>query len=251
MTMQFLAFEPRKSWVGLLSLALTIGCADKEDGGSDSDGSGTTDADSDGNGTDGDPSGGGSGSGGSGSSGGATDGGSGGSGSGGATDGSASAGSDSGSGSSGSTGSGGSDGTAGDTAGGGACPPNDAFNCSAPVDCDAMDCGDPWSWFDADGCMRMPCQMGMDSCPDGERCYAPAMDGGCVGSTIFCEDSDMGCACGGTDDCGGSFCLPMDLPATCGGFAGGACPDGTECLDVPTDDCDPMNGGSDCPGICR
>jgi len=36
----------------------------------------------------------------------------------------------------------------------------------------------------------------------------------------------------------------------CGGIAGGACPAGEQCVDVPNDDCDPRQGGGDCPGIC-
>jgi hypothetical protein len=36
----------------------------------------------------------------------------------------------------------------------------------------------------------------------------------------------------------------------CGGFAGIACPDGLECVDDPSDDCDPEHGGADCGGIC-
>ena len=36
----------------------------------------------------------------------------------------------------------------------------------------------------------------------------------------------------------------------CGGIAGLACPNGEACLDDPSDDCDPNNGGTDCIGIC-
>jgi hypothetical protein len=39
-------------------------------------------------------------------------------------------------------------------------------------------------------------------------------------------------------------------PAFCGGIAGFPCPDGQECIDNPSDDCDPANGGADCGGIC-
>jgi hypothetical protein len=37
----------------------------------------------------------------------------------------------------------------------------------------------------------------------------------------------------------------------CGGFAGIACPEGYTCVDDPTDDCDPNQGGADCGGICQ
>lgn len=36
----------------------------------------------------------------------------------------------------------------------------------------------------------------------------------------------------------------------CGGIAGIQCPDGQECVDDPSDSCDPMNGGADCGGMC-
>lgn len=147
---------------------------------------------------------------------------------------------------------GGSDSSGGSDTGGGAnCPTSDVFTCTFPIDCKAYDCGDPWSWFDEMGCMRQPCQPDGDACPEGEYCYVPATDGGCVSSGLGCSDGDATCECGGTDDCGGSFCLPMGLPARCGGFVGGECPMGTTCEDIPDDDCEPGSGGADCPGICR
>lgn len=36
----------------------------------------------------------------------------------------------------------------------------------------------------------------------------------------------------------------------CGGIAGIPCPDGQTCIDDPSDDCDPKQGGADCGGIC-
>lgn len=36
----------------------------------------------------------------------------------------------------------------------------------------------------------------------------------------------------------------------CGGIAGIPCEDDQECVDDPSDGCDPMNGGADCSGIC-
>ena len=39
-------------------------------------------------------------------------------------------------------------------------------------------------------------------------------------------------------------------PAFCGGIAGIACAEGQHCVDDPSDDCDPKNGGADCGGIC-
>ena len=39
-------------------------------------------------------------------------------------------------------------------------------------------------------------------------------------------------------------------PQFCGGIAGFPCPDGQTCIDDPSDNCDPQNGGADCGGIC-
>ena len=36
----------------------------------------------------------------------------------------------------------------------------------------------------------------------------------------------------------------------CGGIAGFPCPEGFECVDDPSDSCDPNAGGADCIGIC-
>jgi hypothetical protein len=67
-------------------------------------------------------------------------------------------------------------------------------------------------------------------CPEGEICVDDPYRGGC------------GMAC----DIPG-ICVK---PVFCGGFAGIACKDGKKCIDDPTDDCDPKNGGADCGGIC-
>jgi hypothetical protein len=36
----------------------------------------------------------------------------------------------------------------------------------------------------------------------------------------------------------------------CGGLRGVQCPSGLRCVDDPSDDCDPTNGGADCLGVC-
>jgi hypothetical protein len=40
------------------------------------------------------------------------------------------------------------------------------------------------------------------------------------------------------------------LTRSCGGFPGTPCSQGEICLDDPSDDCDPDNGGADCIGVC-
>lgn len=43
---------------------------------------------------------------------------------------------------------------------------------------------------------------------------------------------------------------PGTASVRCGGFAGLPCPGGGRCVDDPSDDCDPANGGADCIGMC-
>lgn len=64
-----------------------------------------------------------------------------------------------------------------------------------------------------------------------------------------CVDDPRKDGCGmACDDTG--ICVPEGL-VMCGGFAGFPCEEeGRVCIDDPFDDCDPMNGGADCAGIC-
>jgi hypothetical protein len=55
--------------------------------------------------------------------------------------------------------------------------------------------------------------------------------------------------CGGVAACDPSG-DPDPEPAFCGGIAGFPCPTGQTCIDDPSDDCDPNQGGADCGGIC-
>jgi hypothetical protein len=43
----------------------------------------------------------------------------------------------------------------------------------------------------------------------------------------------------------------QEKAAFCGGFAGIPCAEGYVCVDDPSDDCDPNQGGADCGGICQ
>jgi hypothetical protein len=104
------------------------------------------------------------------------------------------------------------------TAGGFMCPQTEDFMCSGQYGCDGRPCADnPMSAFDANGCLRPSCP-----CDAGMVCFTPADWGGCVGSEIVCgDDPKTGqCVCGGTDDCGGSYCLPEGEapPVACGTF---------------------------------
>lgn len=66
---------------------------------------------------------------------------------------------------------------------------------------------------------------------------------GCDGKTYgnACTAAAAGVAVQSQGEC---------APAFCGGIAGFPCPDGQSCIDDPSDDCDPNNGGADCGGIC-
>lgn len=69
---------------------------------------------------------------------------------------------------------------------------------------------------------------------------------GCDGKTYgnACEAA----AAGVSIDHAGE-CKPAQ-PQACGGIAGIPCPEDQTCIDDPGDDCDPAQGGADCPGIC-
>ncbi|MEM9456366.1 MAG: hypothetical protein AAGF11_19445 [Myxococcota bacterium] len=128
-----------------------------------------------------------------------------------ATDGSGSGGLGSdGSGSDGS----GSDAGGSETSGGsattglpGLCEDNPDFQCSEPFDCSAWNCGEDFSQFDADGCLRRAC-TGPDDCGADETCFFPFDFGGCASSGIACYEAEGACECVGTPDCGGGYCMP-------------------------------------------
>ena len=59
-------------------------------------------------------------------------------------------------------------------------------------------------------------------------------------------------------ECFAAPCPPIGVcvadsvpPVQCGGIAGIKCPGIGQCVDDPTDDCDPTRGGADCGGVCQ
>lgn len=110
----------------------------------------------------------------------------------------------------------------------GLCETLPGFECSGPVDCDVRPCGGPLDQYDANGCLRPPCE-GPDDCGAGEACFFPVELGGCASSQPICFEEDGVCGCGGSQDCGGGYCLPEDeVPeASCFGL-----PDEGACLDA-------------------
>lgn len=85
------------------------------------------------------------------------------------------------------------------------CEGTPSFSCGQGIDCSNSDCGDPFSPFDDDGCLRRSCP-----CADDELCITPAQWGGCVSSSTSCSETDNGCECTSDPDCGGSHCIPAD-----------------------------------------
>jgi hypothetical protein len=89
------------------------------------------------------------------------------------------------------------------------------------------------------------CQVGV--CASRPRVCTDIFDPvcGCDGNTYpnACNAAAVGVAVASRGACAtnGQFC---------GGIAGIPCPDGQTCVDDPSDDCDPQNGGADCGGIC-
>ncbi len=69
--------------------------------------------------------------------------------------------------------------------------------------------------------------------------------------TVFSLALLAGCAAmdSGESDVG-SNSDNMITGETCGGFAGELCPEGQTCVDDPSDECDPEQGGADCMGVC-
>jgi hypothetical protein len=75
-------------------------------------------------------------------------------------------------------------------------------------------------------------------------------DGSLCLSDYHCEPvPDEGCA---TPLCAPvRRCEPNVTRYACGGIAAIACPGAGQCMDDPDDDCDPADGGADCPGLCH
>jgi len=86
-------------------------------------------------------------------------------------------------------------------------------------------------------------KLGTNQCLDSNDCKATEECGPKTCLT-WCAVNDPTC-------CGPSTCKPKGpTKKFCGGFAGIQCPAGEECVDDPTDSCDPNNGGADCGGVC-
>jgi hypothetical protein len=113
-----------------------------------------------------------------------------------------------------------------------------------------------------------------DTCDDDEYCaYQPGQWCGWADASSTCETRPEVCiqlfapVCGCDGQTYSNSCFaaaagtgvlhdgecevePPPPGQFCGGIAGFPCPDGEICVDDPSDDCDPENGGADCGGIC-
>ena len=113
--------------------------------------------------------------------------------------------------------------------------------------------GEPSRWYDAQkgageltltrsGATQTLTALGADACLDDADCDANEACGPKV-CLMICAVDDPFC-------CGPSTCQPKPVRKFCGGFAGLPCGPDEECVDDPSDACDPKKGGADCGGIC-
>jgi hypothetical protein len=104
-------------------------------------------------------------------------------------------------------------------------------------------------------CIKHRCVYDFPSCPAP---FDPCAGKSCGDTCRLCPPDQPGCIetdvvkfCQPDGSC--SAPMPECAPAekvSCGGFAAFPCPGSGSCVDDPSDDCDPRNGGADCPGMC-
>ncbi len=90
-------------------------------------------------------------------------------------------------------------------------------------------------------------QLGANACLDSADCKSNEECGPKL-CFMYCEVGDPFC-------CGPSTCQPKAPPPPAGSFCGGIaeipCAANEECVDDPTDGCDPKLGNFDCGGVCQ
>ena len=71
----------------------------------------------------------------------------------------------------------------------------------------------------------------------------------CDGPGLFCVNDPYVEGCGMECDRPG-ICIEPKKMEFCGGFGGFVCAADKICVDDPSDECDPHDGGADCGGVC-
>lgn len=113
--------------------------------------------------------------------------------------------------------------------------------------------GEASRWYDAEktagelkltrsGSTQTLTAMSANGCLDDADCSANEACGPKL-CLMYCLAGDPFC-------CGPSTCQPKPAKKFCGGFANLPCGPGEECVDDPSDGCDPTKGNADCGGIC-
>ncbi len=126
-------------------------------------------------------------------------------------------------------------------------------------------------------CERHQCVYNFPQCP---TVYDPCADQSCGAECRLCDPADPTCIetdvvkycqadghcaapapscpvdpcasvrCAAGTHCVAGECLPDADKVFCGGIAAFPCPGSGNCVDDPSDDCDPKAGGADCGGMC-
>ena len=113
-----------------------------------------------------------------------------------------------------------------------------------------------------DGPLKLSCAAGQycNALATG-RCPGPRQFGTCAAKPQLCNDL-FSPVCGCDDQTYPNACNAAAAGVAvahdgacatkqaCGGILGRPCPGAGKCVDDPSDDCDPANGGADCGGIC-
>ena len=151
--------------------------------------------------------------------------------------------------------------------------PNDACAPESGVDCTGVCVPDKKPQF-CGGIAGFPCPDGYECVDDPSDDCSPAKGGAdcggicqpitkpecarndeCPQLRARCSECPDGTAACPESICANGQCTVVfptcpQSPA-CGGIAGTACKPGYECVDDPSDNCDPANGGADCGGLCQ
>lgn len=154
--------------------------------------------------------------------------------------------------------------------------------CRTSVDCPApgapcVQCSDGTTACPEVSCVNRRCVYDFPECPSYQACAGKS----CGDSCTICDPADPNCVesaelkyCQADNTCSGlqpecpvldpcaavrcaagthcvdGACVPDQKRVFCGGIAGIPCPGAGQCIDDPSDDCDPNAGGADCGGIC-